>query len=91
MQVDNSDSTSKFEDPEKCAEINVIYVYPDQTDLDGNDQKPRSDDGNSESVITSEEPTVSTENLYPSGNNHRNVGCNNDVYECSDEVEISKL
>lgn len=37
------------------------------------------------------EPSASTVNSDSSEHNHRNVGCENDAYEGSDEVEISEF
>lgn len=98
MQIDDSDSMSEIEDSEKPVEVfhngvNIIFVSPDPTDLEGNEKKQALGDGSSESVHTSseEEPPASTDNSHHSVTKHRNVGCDNDAYDCLDEVEISKL
>lgn len=97
MQVDDSDSISEIGDAEKPVEVfhngmNIIFVAPDPTDLKGNEKKQALDDEGSESVhSTSEEPPSLTDSSHHSVTKHRNVGCDNDAYDCLDEVEISEL
>lgn len=96
MQVDDPSSNSEIVDPAKSAEVfqngmDIIYVYPDEMNLKGNDEKPRPVDAKSEIVHSMEEPPVLTQNSNHSVTNHRNMLCNNDARDCSAEVEIYKL
>ena len=71
--------------------MNIICVSVDPPDIDGNDKKLDPDDIRSNSVHSSDKPSASTDNSYNSEIIHRNVGCDNDAYERSDELEISEL
>lgn len=83
VQVDESKSISEIQDLEKSE---VIYVYPDKTDLEGNDQKVNPEEASSESVHSTAKQISNH-----SDDNRRNTGCKNDAYVSQDEIEISKL
>lgn len=84
VQVDDSESMSEIEDPEKPVE--VIFVYPEKMNLEGNDQKANPDEASSESAQSSTKQ-ISND----SDDNCRNTGRENDVYVSQDEIEISKF